>query len=640
MSLFETKKATIAKLFPEANIELIDKINNLSQEELDDLIWELDKDNYEQRPVDIDTFLESPTFMGNHFADERTGECKVYPFWREKLREIYPSPFYNGYNEAIVMLGIGNGKSTVSNISCLYEIYKVLCLKHPQTYYKLMKSTIITFVIFSANKYTAENVNWPQLKAAFEDSPWFQEHCPIVEEGKRVALDKDNCVTLPKGVAIQLGSNEKHALGKAVIWGVVDEANFQSENSHQAYNSYNAIAQRRTSRFQSADFVPGVLWIVSSPKSDLDFVAKRIETQKKQAGTLIVKDIPSWEIKPDAGRSGKTFKLFLGDTTADPKIIEEGDDTSEYNPSKILDVPVEFRSNFEKDLIKAIMDIAGRSSVSDFALFPNVSKITSIAKVPPRVGCEVMLLTSGGVDEIVDSVDQNYFLNLPHKHCHRYIHIDVGLRGDRFAMASTYSYDLGKELAEVDIIQASRTYITEFVLFAKNADKSKEVPLIKIIKFLRWLKEIDYPVKVVSYDVLGRGMFAQMINEIFPTKYLSVDRSKEQYLSMRNLINEGYLMIPNNKLLIKEIIQLRDVGPKIDHPENTGYDKNGNPIFSKDGADAVCGSVYSASTDDEPESASLLGSIGLEDFEEDTSPYKIKTLMRDSMNSSFASFFG
>ena len=150
-------------------------------------------------------------------------------------------------------VGIGNGKSTVSNISCLYEIYKLLCMKDPQSYYKLLKSTIITFVIFSANKYTAENVNWPQLKAAFEDSPWFQEHCPIVDEGKRVALDKDNCVSLPKNIAIQLGSNEKHALGKAVIWGVVDEANFQSENSHQAYNSYNAIAQRRTSRFQDAD---------------------------------------------------------------------------------------------------------------------------------------------------------------------------------------------------------------------------------------------------------------------------------------------------------------------------------------------------------------------------------------------------
>ena len=106
------------------------------------------QDLYEQRPVDIDTFLENPYFMGEHFADPNTGACK-----------IYPSPFYNNYNEVLAMLGIGNRKSTISNISSLYEIYKLLCLKDPQSYYKPLKSTIITFVIFSANKYTAENVN-------------------------------------------------------------------------------------------------------------------------------------------------------------------------------------------------------------------------------------------------------------------------------------------------------------------------------------------------------------------------------------------------------------------------------------------------------------------------------------------------
>ena len=248
--------------------ELKDQIKNLSKKEIDDLFWDDLQDLYEQRPVDIDTFLENPYFMEEHFADPNTGACKIYPFWREKLREIYPSPFYNNYNEVLVMLGIGNGKSTISNISCLYEIYKLLCLKDPQSYYKLLKSTIITFVIFSANKYTAENVNWPQLKAAFEDSPWFQEHCPIVDEGKRVALDKDNCVSLPKNIAIQLGSNEKHALGKAVIWGVVDEANFQSENSHQAYNSYNAIAQRRTSRFQDADTALKLFYYFAKKRPD------------------------------------------------------------------------------------------------------------------------------------------------------------------------------------------------------------------------------------------------------------------------------------------------------------------------------------------------------------------------------------
>lgn len=652
--------------------ELQDQIRGLSREQIDDLFWEDLSPLYDQRPVDIDTFIESPYYLGEHLEDPNTGLCKIYPFWREKLREIYPSPYYNRYDEVLVMLGIGNGKSTISNISCLYEIYKLLCIKDPQSYYKLMKSTIITFVIFSANKYTAENVNWPQLKAAMEDSPWFQEYCPIVTDGKRVALDKDNCVTLPKGLSIQLGSNEKHTLGRAVIWGVVDEANFQSENSQQAYNSYNAIAQRRTSRFQDADSVPGVLWIVSSPKSDLDFVAHRIETQKKIDTTLIIKDIPSWEIKPDAGRSGKTFKLFVGDSTADPKIIEDGEDYSNLNPSKVLDVPVEFRRNFEKDLIKAIMDIAGRSSVSDFALFPNASHLTSLARIKNRVGPSVVRITTNGPDEIYDYVDQGYFKDVPQRNCNRYLHIDIGLKGDRLAICGAYSFKIpqGEDMVrsnKEDIVQdgweysifqtnkaqdgvveeekdikSERMYVAEFILYVKNVDKDKEVPLIKVARFIRWLKNIRYPMKKLTYDLLGRGMFAQIVSQDVFTEYLSVDRDKEPYLTLKKGMSEDLVVFPFNEVLIRELRQLRDVGKKIDHPENTGYDKNGDPIFSKDGADALCGAVFSAMTDMDKENFSSILDIDIYDDEDDVDPYSInglKSLIKDQMRHNVFSKF-
>lgn len=645
--------------------EIQEQIGKLSKKEIDDLFWEDLQDLYDQRPVDIDTFLDNPYFMGEHFADPATGKCKIYPFWRETLREIYPSPFYNRYNEVLVMLGIGNGKSTVSNISCLYEIYKLLCMKDPQSYYKLLKSTIITFVIFSANKYTAENVNWPQLKAAFEDSPWFQEHCPIVDDGKRVALDKDNCVSLPKNVAIQLGSNEKHALGKAVIWGVVDEANFQSENSHQAYNSYNAIAQRRTSRFQEADEVPGVLWIVSSPKSDLDFVAQRIESQRKIPTTLVIKDIPSWEIKKDPSRSGKTFPLFIGDTTADPKILSENDDISSYNPTRILNVPVEFRLNFEKDLIKAIMDIAGRSSVSDFALFPNANQITSLARMKNRVNQKVVFLSSAGADEVCDFVDQSYFRDIPHKNSYRYIHVDIGLKNDWFAMSGVYSYEIPnpeheqkqykgsgweyemfsrkEQKAEQNVdLNKNRIYVCEFILYAKNTDRAKEVPLLKIIRFINWLKSIGYPIKIVSYDMLGRGMFSQMVSEVCETKYLSVDRDKEMYLTLKQGVSEGIVLFPDHPILIKELRQLRDTGKKIDHPPNTGYDEMGFPLFSKDGADALCGAVFNAMTDDNKQTflaSSLLGDFLDEPNIDYSSTEGLKSLMREQMHKNMTSFF-
>lgn len=605
--------------------EFKERISKMSQKEVDDLIWELEKDQYDERPVDIDTFIEDPDFLGEHLLDEKTGNNIIFEFWREKLRQIYPSPFYNRYSEVLVMLGIGNGKSTISNISCLYEIYRLLCLKNPQSYHRLMKSTIITFVVFSAKKYIAENVNWPQLKQAFEDSPWFCTNCPIVNEddGKKVALDKDNCVTLPKGLAIQLGSKEDHTLGRAVIWGVVDEANFQNNTSMQAFNSYNAISQRRTSRFKHGKNVPGVLWIVSSPKSDLDFVAQRMESQKNIPTTLIIKDIPSWEIKVDPTRSGETFKLFIGDNTRDPQIIGPTDNVEDFSPTKVLDVPIEFRVNFEQDLVKAIMDIAGRSCVSDFALFPNASQLMGVCNVPHRAFSNVIYVSQNGPDEIVDFVDRDYFRNLPHLSSNRFIHVDVSFKYDRLGIASTYSipinvpekpkltqeeeYGMGyadlfaeqrfeKTLNQEDghTMEGDRMYITEFVYYVHPKSKGEEISQAKVIKFLQWLKAQGMPVASVSVDAAARGLFEQTLRNDFNVMRVSVDASKDAYYTLKRLISDSRIIIPNNPVLIKELRELRDMGRKIDHPM-TAYDENGEPLFSKDGADCLAATAYAAS---------------------------------------------
>lgn len=60
--------------------ELKARIKKLSRREIDDLFWDDLQDLYEQRPVDIDTFLENPYFMGEHFADPNTGRARYILF--------------------------------------------------------------------------------------------------------------------------------------------------------------------------------------------------------------------------------------------------------------------------------------------------------------------------------------------------------------------------------------------------------------------------------------------------------------------------------------------------------------------------------------------------------------------------------
>ena len=52
-------------------------------------------EGYESVPVDIDTFLNDPYYLGQTYDEGRA----VYPYWREALHKIYPNPLYSPYEE-------------------------------------------------------------------------------------------------------------------------------------------------------------------------------------------------------------------------------------------------------------------------------------------------------------------------------------------------------------------------------------------------------------------------------------------------------------------------------------------------------------------------------------------------------------
>lgn len=58
-------------------------------------------EGYESVPVDIDTFLNDPYYLGQIY-DEGKG---VYPYWREALHKIYPNPLYSPYEEVCLSGG-------------------------------------------------------------------------------------------------------------------------------------------------------------------------------------------------------------------------------------------------------------------------------------------------------------------------------------------------------------------------------------------------------------------------------------------------------------------------------------------------------------------------------------------------------
>ena len=114
----------------------------------------------------------------------------------------------------------------------------------------------------------------------------------------------------------------------------------------------------------------------------------------------------------------------------------------------------------------------------------------------------------------------------------------------------------------------------------------QEVPIYKIQNFIMDLRSKGYPIKMVSTDGYQSTNLRQNLTlEGVETKLISVDRTKDPYNELRNIILEERIRLPNLPKLKKEIQELEDVGPKFDHPVDG----------SKDILDSVCGSVWSCS---------------------------------------------
>ena len=121
-------------------------INTLDPVALWHLNWCLDNTQYEERPVDIKTFIESASYMNS------SKEC--WETVKEDLSGLFigydnPSLAWK-YNEAVFDEGIGSGKSYKASLIITYLIYRTLILKNPQEFFNLAKDSSIYFINMSS----------------------------------------------------------------------------------------------------------------------------------------------------------------------------------------------------------------------------------------------------------------------------------------------------------------------------------------------------------------------------------------------------------------------------------------------------------------------------------------------------------
>lgn len=200
---FKSLMATLSDREREIMIQILREYAETGTSKTYNDVW---MEDYEEIPVDIDTFLEDPEYLG---LATNYGK-QIYPFWREQLRKIFAKGDTE-FDEVCFTGAIGIGKTAIAVYAIAYLLYRLLCLRNPQRYFGFADTDEIAIFFFNATVALAMGVGYARLHAACMESPWFKAH------GEVRGSDSNPYYVPSKHIAIKAGSKASHGLGQQVF---------------------------------------------------------------------------------------------------------------------------------------------------------------------------------------------------------------------------------------------------------------------------------------------------------------------------------------------------------------------------------------------------------------------------------------
>lgn len=543
-------------------------------------------------PVSIEEFLDSPEFLGST-------DLSIWPEVRKAIIEInckwWMGPDH-AYIEAVLMGSTSSGKSEISKITCLYHLYILSCIDVPQSLYGLPKTTSIVFAIMAAKPHVTKKVLYVPMRQLVEHMPYFQKHLrpnKLVES--EMIFEEKNLRVVPGGV------DADSILGEAIIGGIIDEINFmnvvlkskkaevttgRSGIYDQAQTIHSAMTRRKKGRFISQGPQIGIICTSSSTRYKGDFTDKRKkEVRKHNEKNVYIYDRPQYEVWPEDRYCGEKFRLQVGnDIISDTRILADGENA--IDGAMVLEIPIEYLSEFQRDPHSSLRDVCGISTSSISPFFKRRFKIYEAVDAGREIGLESFLINDNvilGVDDMPRIKFEHYCLNPSRP---RYVHIDLSTTGDRCGIAMV-RFDGMVDVARTNGIVEKLPLATVELACSIEPDANNEIQFSEVRTWVKLLRDMyGYPIKAVTYDgVFSIESVQQWRKQGMKTGHISVDKTSVPYKQLRDSFNDGRLRLYEQEVLVNEFFELEydEVKDKIDHPPNG----------SKDVADAVCGAYYS-----------------------------------------------
>lgn len=554
-------------------------------------IWLAD---YKEIPVDINTFIESETYLG------KTNRCgqSVYPFWRNTMNEIFDAG--NKYHEIILTGATRIGKSSTGITITAYMLYRLMCLRNPQKYFNKKEISIFSILFFNITKDLARGVAYREFNDTLKESPWFNAHGTFSDSDR-------NFYYIPEGgrITIDYGSDAAHGLGKQVFVGFLDECNFSkagvkdvNKAKKHMKETYDTITARVKGTFKHGGEVFGKIIAISSKNADSSFMEDHVATQLNSgAGEhMYVSDAPQWEVLPPSTFSDERFYIAIGDqhqrglVVPDNQCFPEALEDLKSQGFRLLNPPIDMRPDFVADFDVALRDLAGIAVIGalSFITQDSIDKCINKSRRNPFYND---ILQLGFKDN--KTIEEYFHMNevSPNvKRCPMYIHLDLSLNTDKtgisgVAITGRKDTETSSENGKQQTISVPTfTHVFSVSIEAPRGDK---IPYDKITNFICWLRRQGFNIAGISRDQFQSEYMGQLLEaQGFKVDKLSLDRTPDGYIALRSVLLEERVDMLEVELLNNELVHLeRDsTTGRTDHPVGG----------SKDMSDSFAGSIWNA----------------------------------------------
>ncbi len=535
-----------------------------------DLIDILDGEEFEERPVDLKTFVTSPDYLGLPTLSEYQYTLieKSSTIYKEStLMKLFGEEegkrqFKQTCNEVIAQLGKGSGKDYCSTISVAYMVYLLLCLKDPASYYGKPPGDTIDIINIAINAQQANNVFFKGFKTRIDRSPWFAgKYDPKASE-----------VRFDKNVNVYSGHSEREAFeGYNVIAVILDEiSGFATENTtgHDQAKTADAIYDMYRGSVVSRFPEYGKVILLSFPRFKNDPIQKFYSSAIAEKETIIRSKLLKMDDSLPDGMPGNEITVEWEEdhiiSYKIPKVYALKRPTWEVNPTKKIE---DFKVEFYKNMPDALSRFACMPSDAVDAFFKSREKIEKAFRN-----------TALAIDQFGRL--ENWFV--PDEGKEYFIHVDLAQKHDHCAVAMSHvSKWVNVKVTDTYSQQAPIVEVDAVRYWTPTPDKS--VDFGEVRDYILSLRTAGFKIKLCTFDRWNSHDMMQQLKQYgINTETLSV--AKKHYDDMAMIVLEERLNGPHIPLLIDELLQLKIMRDKVDHPRKG----------SKDLADAVCGSIYNA----------------------------------------------